>query len=68
MVMVSLREELFGAGDSLDVDLDIAQQWSETTKCWVNKQYQIAKVHQHIRGSKQIELPLNEEADEDAEL
>ena len=53
MLLVSLREELFGAGDSLDVDLDIAQQWNEAARCWVNRQYQIPKVHQHIGGTNQ---------------
>lgn len=50
------REELFGAGDLLEVDLDMAQSLDHRSNTYITKQYRVSKVYSHKGGAKQFGL------------
>ncbi len=52
MTLVSLREEQFGAGDILDVDLLVIQVWDVKLRAYRDSQYRVVKVHKHLPGEK----------------
>jgi hypothetical protein len=50
------REELFGAGDLLEVELDMAQTLDRRSNVYVTKQYRVSKVYSHQKGPTQNTL------------
>jgi len=55
------KGERFGKGDSLEVDLDIKQQFDKTANTYINKGYTVVKVIKHIERGTQMKIDLGEE-------
>lgn len=53
---VARREDVFGAGDVLEVDLERSQQRDDKSGAMVNKEYQVLRVHNHRQGPEQRQL------------
>lgn len=55
--------EKFSKGDSLEVEMEIHQEYREDINTYVNKSYEIIKVLMHINKPKQIRLYDNEDSE-----
>lgn len=55
---VQMREEIFAAGDILEVEMDVSQVWNSTAMAYESKAYSIAKVLRHEKGATQIPLDI----------
>ncbi len=52
-------QEQFGAGDLLDVEMDIAQILDPKIRAYVNKQYRVTKIHDHEKAPQGGNLTLD---------
>lgn len=53
---VQTGAEVFSAGDRLDVDLNVAQEYDPVTNDYLNKKYRILHVYGHVRRERQARL------------
>lgn len=51
--------EPFSKGDVLDIDLQITQKYDESLNAYIDKSYQINKIHHHIRREEQSKLDFD---------
>lgn len=50
------KGETFSKGDILEVDLQINQEYDKTLNIFVNKTYEVNKVHRHIPRNEQLDM------------
>lgn len=50
------KGETFGKGDILEVDLQINQEYDKMLNIFVNKLYEVIKVHRHIPRNEQLDM------------
>jgi hypothetical protein len=53
------RGEPFAKGDTLEVELQVAQRWDESVNTFINKSYQVSKIIRHILRNEQQKIDFD---------